>query len=208
MIFLVIILVLFLYRAFSILPNKSRKPKRLSVGKNSCSIAVFLGSGGHTNEALLLISALDVDRYGPRTYIVSSGDDLSVQKAIKFESQISEGNKSNYYMLSIPRARRVHQSLLTVPASTAYSFIYCVYCLAFRPLFDPNTPGYPDVLLLNGPGTCFVLCLAVYVNKFLGLHAPLIIYIETFARVKSLSLSAKLIRPLADRSVGFVLKAI
>ena len=35
--------------------------------------------------------------------------------------------------------------------------------------------------------------------QFFGLQTPLVIYIESFARVKSLSLSGKLIRPLADR---------
>jgi len=58
-----------------------------------------------------------------------------------------------------------------------------------------------DILLLNGPGTCFVLCITVYLNKFFGLQTPLVIYVESFARVKSLSLSGKLIRPLADRFI-------
>lgn len=74
-----------------------------------------------------------------------------------------------------------------------------------------------DVLLLNGPGTCFVLCIAVYINrvrcflsraeymstdaasKILGLKSPKLIYIESFARVRHLSLSGKLLRPLVDR---------
>jgi len=35
--------------------------------------------------------------------------------------------------------------------------------------------------------------------QFFGLHAPHIVYVETFARVNSLSLSGKLVRPFADR---------
>lgn len=38
-------------------------------------------------------------------------------------------------------------------------------------------------------------------HQFLGLRAPYVIYVETFARVKTLSLSGKLIRPFADRLV-------
>lgn len=42
--------------------------------------------GGHTSEALTLISALDFDRYSPRTYVISEGDSLSAQKAMSLES--------------------------------------------------------------------------------------------------------------------------
>jgi hypothetical protein len=69
----------------------------------ACRLAVFLGSGeptaparhyashrmtsgGHTSEALALVSALDFARYAPRTYIISEGDTLSAQKAIALET--------------------------------------------------------------------------------------------------------------------------
>lgn len=69
-----------------------------------CALAVFLGSGaainyitsvsvrltdslgGHTSEALTMISALDFTRYSPRTYIISEGDTLSAKKAIALEA--------------------------------------------------------------------------------------------------------------------------
>jgi beta-1,4-N-acetylglucosaminyltransferase len=74
----------------------------------TCHLAVFLGSGkldairiqrpysfeltmhhfhagGHSSEALSLVSALDFSRYTPRTYIVSEGDLLSEQKAVALE---------------------------------------------------------------------------------------------------------------------------
>ncbi|TFY65860.1 hypothetical protein EVG20_g5230 [Dentipellis fragilis] len=62
-------------------PQKTLRPRTSA----TCSLAVFLGSGGHTSEALSLVSALDFTRYTPRTYIVSSGDSLSVQKALALE---------------------------------------------------------------------------------------------------------------------------
>ena len=43
------------------------------------------------------------------------------------------------------------------------------------------------------------LMIVIFDSQFLGLQTPLVIYVESFARVKSLSLSGKLIRPLADR---------
>jgi hypothetical protein len=69
--------------------------------KGACHLAVFLGSGksftrppattlrpylgGHSSEALTLISTLDFTRYTPRTYLVSDGDPLSATKAIALE---------------------------------------------------------------------------------------------------------------------------
>lgn len=41
--------------------------------------------GGHSSEALSLVSALDFSRYTPRTYLVSEGDSLSAQKAVTLE---------------------------------------------------------------------------------------------------------------------------
>jgi beta-1,4-N-acetylglucosaminyltransferase len=75
---------------------------------------------------------------------------------------------------------------------------------------------FADVLLVNGPGTCVALVLVAYFNRvsqaihlsmrlltsscqFWWLDSPRVVYIESFARVSSLSLSGKLVRPLADR---------
>ena len=43
--------------------------------------------GGHTTEVLALVSALDFERYTPRTYIISDGDTLSAQKAHELEKR-------------------------------------------------------------------------------------------------------------------------
>jgi beta-1,4-N-acetylglucosaminyltransferase len=45
--------------------------------------------GGHTSEALTLISSLPFHRYSPRTYIISEGDTLSAQKVIALETSKS-----------------------------------------------------------------------------------------------------------------------
>jgi beta-1,4-N-acetylglucosaminyltransferase len=101
---LVAALVLFALRFYVILGK--RAPFRRA-SNSSCKVAVFLGSGkhnihiitdatrlilgfmkgGHTSEALTLMSALDFRRYTHRIYIVSEGDNLSAQKALALESQ-------------------------------------------------------------------------------------------------------------------------
>ncbi|KAK0454686.1 glycosyltransferase family 1 protein [Armillaria borealis] len=146
-------------RIFSLLPaQKSSGRTRLSDNTSGTrKLAVFLGSGGHTSEAIALLSSLDYARFSSRIYIVSDGDTLSTQKAKDLEykkcASLSEQNP------------------------------------------------FADVLILNGPGTCLSLCIPIYVNKFIGLPVPKLIYVESFARVHSLSLSGKLLRPLVDRFV-------
>ena len=56
---------------------------------------VTSSKGGHTSEALLLLSAIDLARYTPRTYVVSEGDTLSVQRALAFESSKAASTSNN-----------------------------------------------------------------------------------------------------------------
>lgn len=193
------------YRLYLIRPSSKQKRNQKVTLASTCSVAVFLGSGtalvmpwiyvfdfskylgGHTSEALALISSLDPKRYNRRTYIVTSGDTLSVQKALEFEIKLSEPHIPNVcqctsmafrahdngpflsllqcIILSIPRARNVHQSIMTTPFSSILALLLCTYHLTLRPLLYVRSPKFADVLILNGPGTCFLLCIAVYINK-------------------------------------------
>ncbi|KAI0329724.1 oligosaccharide biosynthesis protein Alg14 like protein, partial [Cubamyces sp. BRFM 1775] len=169
----------------------------------SCNLAVFLGSGGHTSEILSLLSAIDFARYSRRIYFISEGDTLSMHKAIDLECvKAADANKGThstpYSFIVIPRARHVHQPLLTTPFTAMVSLAASIWHITIAPIL-----GRPaaEVLLLNGPGTCFVLCIAAYINRILGLRSPKLIYVESFARVRRLSLSGRLLRPLVDRFV-------
>ncbi|KAI0819985.1 oligosaccharide biosynthesis protein Alg14 like-domain-containing protein, partial [Trametes gibbosa] len=176
---------------------------------DNCSLAVFLGSGGHTSEALGFLSALDFSRYFPRTYFIGEGDSLSMRKALELEAfkaadvqkdtRAIPPTKTPYTFIVIPRARRVHQPLFTTPVTSAVSLAAAVWHLTIAPLVCGGPSA--EVLLLNGPGTCFVLCIATYLNRMLGLSSPKLIYVESFARVRRLSLSGKLLRPLVDRFI-------
>jgi len=173
------------------------KPRKAA--SDTCGLAVFLGSGGHTTEALALVSALDFARYTPRTYIISDGDILSAQKARELEERKHDRDASpKYTLLYVPRGRRVHQPLWATPPSMLVSLVACVRH-AIQAALDPESVW--DVLILNGPGTCFSICAAIYFNRFLGLPSPRVIYIESFARVRSLSLSGRLLRPFVDRFI-------
>lgn len=164
-------------RIYFVLPRRGSERVNRQRKDTTRSVAVFLGSGasrstwrsstddhigGHTAEALALVSALDFQRYKSRTYIISEGDILSAQKAVDLEK--SKPEEGSYRILVIPRARRVHQSLLTTPPSALLSLGSCIYYVLVEPLVVKK-PAFADLLLLNGPGTCVVLCIAVYVNK-------------------------------------------
>jgi beta-1,4-N-acetylglucosaminyltransferase len=203
----------------------------------------------------MLTSALDLTRYAPRTYIISEGDTLSAKKAIALESHLKAAEatsvavslchtsaalsrrfslsrsqnwpqgQQDYRILRIPRARRVHQSLLTVLPTFMHSLLACIHLVTISPLLGRSTFGAPfvDLVILNGPGTCVTLCAAIMLNKvssrfstelaifnafncndfdqLIGLPSPKMIYVESFARVQSLSLSGRILRHVVDRYV-------
>ena len=136
------------------------------------------------------MSSLSFDRYVPRTYLVSEGDILSAEKATELEflkASVStylcvyspltlifkNSSSDNFKIITVPRARRVHQTLLTTPVSALVSLVVCAYHITMAPiLFKQRSSSFADVLLVNGPGTCFVLCAAVYINKVCSSHHP------------------------------------
>jgi len=123
---------------------------------------------------------------------------LELSKAPHITSDVAKG----FTIIKIPRARNVHQSIFATPPSALFSLLMSIYHLILSPFIsDGGRNSFADALILNGPGTCVVLCIAVYIKKFLGLHAPKIIYVESFARVNKLSLSGIMLRPFVDRFI-------
>ncbi|OQE14537.1 hypothetical protein PENFLA_c037G04112 [Penicillium flavigenum] len=204
-------------------------PKRRRRGSPT-HLLVVLGSGGHTAEMLYMLERMNFDPqiYTYRTYLVSSGDNFSAEKAKAFEAQLGQSyqghaHSDNYTIVTVPRARRVHQSYLTAPFSTLQCFWACLNVLRGRhpdqKLPKEYSSFYPDLILTNGPATAvcvvagakfirFFLCLAKCAALCLGLRtlssltsAPKLrtIYIESWARVSSLSTSGVLLLPLVDR---------
>lgn len=157
---------LVLLRLWLILP--SRRTRHASSLKSSVfkqhTLAVFLGSGGHTTELLQLVSALPTDRYPRRIYLVSSGDNFSLNKANDLERKLSTFSGGPLAkVLHIPRARKVHQSFLTTPLSLARSLLFCLDHVAIRPSIARRMLA--DVVIMNGPGTCVPIVAAVYLLR-------------------------------------------
>ncbi|KAJ2745033.1 metalloprotease [Coemansia sp. BCRC 34301] len=154
-------------------------------------LCIVLGSGGHTAEMVRLLSGVDLDRYSQRLYIVSESDLLSLDQIGVLESR-RDGKREEYFVGRVPRSRRVGQPWITTPVSV----LQC-----FRQASQLIYQYLPDAVLCNGPGNCVVVCVAATVVRVLGIKKISIIYVESFARVKTLSLSGKIMYLLADRFI-------
>ncbi|KAF3915936.1 hypothetical protein AA313_de0205862 [Arthrobotrys entomopaga] len=218
----IIILIFISLRIFLILPHRNHGPQTsilqsariVEITTPSKSHVLFiLGSGGHTTELFAMIQDLQPDVLTHRSYVFSSGDNHSAQKARNFEESL-EGKftkRSNarigYRLIELPRARKVKQSWFTTPISCLVCLRKCLDVLRGSDIGGLTREmgdlwvgmEFPDLVICNGPGTAVMVVLACYIYKFFGKCTTRIIYVESFARVTSLSLSGKLLLPLANR---------
>ncbi|KAI8064235.1 UDP-N-acetylglucosamine transferase subunit ALG14 [Gongronella butleri] len=182
---LVVLVALGATRLWWIRPRKQISQSR----KKPCSTLVFLGSGGHTEEMTRLLKALDTQKYAPRIYVVAYNDRLSAEKAIALEQTLQGKPDADVQLHRIPRARDVGQSLASVPASFANAFFYASQLVA---------KARPDLMILNGPGSCLPLVVMAYALRFMGIKKTTLVYVESFARVEGLSLTGRLLYGWVD----------
>ena len=185
LIFLPLIIGLLVIRLLFILLTIHKAPPLLQQPLTSPRrLLCVAGSGGHTAELLQLLQTLS-DHYNPRHYIVATTDTLSQHRIEMFE----ETRNVDITISKIPRAREVGQSYLTSLLTTMFSQLVCVPYVA---------RARPDIVLVNGPGTCIPVCVFVLVMRCLGLCRGRIVYVESVCRVRTLSLSGKILLYFAD----------
>jgi len=174
-------------------------------------VMAIAGSGGHTSEVLRLMSGLEANRYYPRSYVIAETDSSSESKIVAFESASSASERANadaaafpggnvnesrgsYRILKIPRSREVGQSWISTAFTSVFSLFHSI------PLI---VQSHPDLVICNGPGTCIPVCLMVRFIRLFRIIETKIIFVESICRVKSLSLSGKILYHLkvADRLV-------
>ncbi|EFC43320.1 predicted protein [Naegleria gruberi] len=162
--------------------------KKLSSPSSIIKTLVVLGSGGHTGEMMDVIQTLDPKRY-KLEFVLADTDSTSE----KFVRNLLK-DKTDFEPLSfhyIPRSREVHQSYFTSIFTTLKALFYTTVIT--------NVNINPDLIIVNGPGTCIPVCLSAYLTRFLGIKHVKIIFIESVCRVESLSASGKIMYLLADR---------
>lgn len=134
-----------------------------------------------------------------RRYVYSSGDNMSLNHLKAFEDDMASAHgqdAGSYDFHVVPRARRVHQPLYTVPFSALYSVVGIFPLLWVSPFTGPRKrQQFPDIIMTNGPATGFFVAVTAWLLKVFYLapeDAMQVVYIESWARIKTLSLTGKL----------------
>lgn len=150
-----------------------------------------MGSGGHTAEMLQIVERLDFAKYTPRQYVIAAADKTSVIKVIDLEvHREPDLAKQNYEIVAITRSRQVQQSYLSSILTTL---------AAIGNSIPVVLRARPELILTNGPGTCVPVCLVAFIAKLFFINRNCkIVFVESFCRVKTLSLSGKILLYITD----------
>nr|CAH7751758.1 unnamed protein product [Callosobruchus chinensis] len=138
---------------------------------------------------LRLLHDLNFEKYTPRYYFMASNDSTSLNKIKEFEESMQKHKQGEYHICKIPRSRVVNQSYITSIFTTVYAILYSIP-LVFKTV--------PDLILCNGPGTCIPICGLGFLLKALFVKDVKIVFVESFCRTRTLSLSGKILLYLAD----------
>lgn len=152
---------------------------------------IVMGSGGHTAEMLQIVEGLDFAKYTPRQYVIATADKTSVVKVIDVEVRREQDlAKQDYEIVAITRSRHVQQSY--------FSSIFTTLA-AIGNSIPVVLRSRPDLILTNGPGTCVPICLVAFLAKLFFYNRNCkIVFVESYCRVKSLSLSGKILLWITD----------
>ncbi|KAH9898769.1 oligosaccharide biosynthesis protein Alg14 like-domain-containing protein [Xylariomycetidae sp. FL2044] len=167
------------------------------------------GSGGHTTEMLRMVErSFQAHDNAHRRWAIGEGDTLSRERVWQLETRLRSvwGARSGTFdVVEFKRARYVHQSWLTTPWTVLRSVLSVFRALLLVPAPEHMLPAcpYPLVVTTNGPGSGLVFLLAaraIKVCRFLLLRggggdprALRGLFVESWARVSSLSLTGKLV---------------
>lgn len=171
------------YRFFKILLLQRGRPTSIVKRRNHQHVRLLavLGSGGHTTEMLRIVKILD-DEFSPICFVYADTDKHSCQ-------MVQQMIQKPYTIKTIPRAREVKQSWATTVISTLRAIFHAIPIA-----FDVR----PDLLLVNGPGTCIPIILASLLLQLTTNHDVKLVFIESYCRVERLSLTGRLLYYFAD----------
>ena len=159
---------------------------------NNKSIMIILGSGGHTGELLLMLSKLDFNKF-KKCFIISSHNDKNSENKFKEIFDLKKYSKTSFQFIKIYRARNVGQSFLTSIFTTFYSMIQSFFVMI---------KTQPNICVTNGPGVAIPIVYIGFILKLMMILVEFkILFIESYCRTKSISLSGKLIEPICDKFI-------
>lgn len=163
---------------------RSKLSKAPSHHRRQAKTMIILGSGGHTTEMLKIVNRLSPVLYTPRVYVIADSDTTS-------QPRIDGGKPENYEIIRTYRSRAVQQSYITSVFTTIWSTLSAIPMLC---------RVRPDLILCNGPGTCVPICFIAFTLRLLAVfsHETRIVFVESFCRVRTISLSGKILIWLVD----------
>lgn len=181
-----IVVFLLTARAFFVVYYATKPRRRYN---RPATTLIVLGSGGHTAEMMSIVKHLSKDKYSPRYYVLASTDVTSESKVLELEEPTTSVN--DYDIFRIHRSRHVGQSYLSSVFTTIRSIWECIP-LVYR--------LKPDLVLCNGPGTCIPICMITFALKIFNLISveSKIVFVESYCRVRTVSLSGKILIWFAD----------
>lgn len=179
-------LVLLLLRVYWTLSEiqRHRRTQQTTQPQAKSPTLVVLGSGGHTTEMLFMTKRLDPS-YSPIYYCKAETDTTSPDRLLH---SLSDKTKLPT-IYNIPRSREVGQSYISSVFTTLYSLgaaLRLVWILR------------PRLILCNGPGTCLPVCLSALCFRIGFGRSCQIVFIESYCRVETLSLTGKILYFMAD----------
>eukprot|EP01031_Cornospumella_fuschlensis_P028799 gene28800-34766_t len=138
---------------------------------------------------ILLLKSFSAEKFSPVHCVLAQTDNTTYDKVLTHDISVLR----NAQWHRVVRSREVKQSYITSVFTTLLSIPHSLYLIA---------QIQPQVIICNGPGTCVPLCYMAFLLSFLGVmqHCP-ILYVESFCRVQHLSLTGKLLYPIADRFI-------
>ena len=130
---------------------------------------------------------LDEKKYSPCYSILANTDSTSESKINLCSNPLILNSK----FLTIQRSREVNQPWMQTVYYSIIALFNSIYMV---------WKYEPALILCNGPGTCVPLCFAIVILRILGIacFSTKIVFVESFCRVQSLSLSGKLLYPISD----------
>lgn len=168
---------------------------------------IVLGSGGHTGEMMTVLQSILKPsaaaaateqqlqhQFSPITFIAADNDVGSIRrvKDTFYSSEATATATTAVNFLTIARSRAVGQSYLSSIPSTIRALTHSI-TIAYRTA--------PQLVIVNGPGTCVPICYCVLLLQLLLLRRCQICYLESYCRVQSLSFTGLLLWPIATRFV-------
>lgn len=162
------------------------------------TLMIIFGSGGHTTEMLLMLESLNVQNYRHIYLIIARSDTWSLTKITehfktKMKHPIDLTNAETKKKVSIWRvfrAREVKQSYFTSVFTTLLALLHSLFLVLVCKA---------DLVVSNGPGTALPLIYINWIVSKAGGWKSRTLFIESFCRVTSLSLTGKLVLPICDK---------